>query len=60
MKILLSRFELNETRTRKVVMLTHVKAVDENGKYIKFCKITQPLLDYIQKQSFDVPDDLIQ
>jgi len=40
--------------------LTHVKVMDQNGKFLAFAKITPELLDFIAQQEFEAPPELLR
>ena len=40
-------------------LITHIKILDDNGKYCKFAKHGQDLIDYIQEIEIDI-DQLIE
>jgi len=60
MKIQLSKFVIEQGHYGNTAKLTHLKAMDDSLKYIKFCKITPEILAYIQDQVFECPEDLIK
>ena len=60
MKIQLKKFVIEQGNFGNTAKLTHLKAMTDEGKYIKFAKITPEIIAYIQDQIFEVPEDLIK
>ena len=40
-------------------ILTHVRVEDGAGRYLAFVKITPPLIEFIRKMDFDIPEHLL-
>lgn len=45
---------------RPVTTLTHIKAMTDDGKYIKFAKHTPALLDYLDNIEINTPERLLE
>lgn len=44
----------------KETMVTHVKLMDDEGKYIKFAKQTPDLMEKLSSMEFDIPNSAIE
>lgn len=43
-----------------VTKITHIKAMKNDGTYVKFAKHTDKLIDIIQRMLIDVPDEVVE
>jgi hypothetical protein len=44
----------------QLAILTHVKCVDCDGRYVAFMKIAPPLIEIFRKMDFDITEHLLK
>jgi hypothetical protein len=60
MKIKLIHRQTRSAKGFVYTNLTHVKVVDDNGKFLAFAKITPELLNFISNIAIEAPDELLR
>lgn len=59
MKLQITKAELKPDKYGKHIVISMIKLLDDKGKYVKFVKLTDNILDIIQGAIIEVDEDFI-